>query len=189
LRSQNQVDRIECRRSTRIKNWNGVAGNGGDSNGGDGSIAGAACRRGGIKFSKKKLRKRKEELTNQECWEVVAEPARIAAARASKVISNLSQGLSNLLDLQTTSWIESMKSIVAGGLWLDENGAFITNSLQSLVVRCIELVTGLQFVTMINMLQLAVKTDRYINLSAFSAFLTVTKILQHHVCKQHQVSN
>ena len=171
--AQNQLDRLENRRSTRIRNRNGGDPYGGGSVGSGNPInLDPTCRRGGIKYAKRKMRKRTVQSKDncdggdgQERWEVAASPARAVSARASEVILNLSQGpVSNVADPQTRSWIDSMKMLVAARPWLDDNGVFTTNSLQSLVVRCrrsLELVAGLEFVTMINLLQLAVKTDRY----------------------------
>lgn len=58
-----------------------------------------------------------------------------------------------------------MRALVAGGAWEGENGAFVTDSLQSVVRRCqrsLEMATGLEFITMINMLQLAAKADWWV---------------------------
>jgi len=63
-----------------------------------------------------------------------------------------------------------MKALVEGREWKDENGAFVVNSMQSLITRCkrsLEMSAGLKFVTMVNMLHLAAKTDRYVLYESF----------------------
>lgn len=58
-----------------------------------------------------------------------------------------------------------MKTLVVGRTWEDENSALVTNSITSLVLRCkrsLQMSVGLEFVTMINMLQLAAKCDRQV---------------------------
>jgi hypothetical protein len=123
--------------------------------------------RGGTEPRKKKKKKKKQ--IDMPMWEEVATPAIASGATAdcaSELISILSQGAaSNLNDPSTLAWIDSMKTLVAGGSWADENSALVTNSLSSLVMRCkrsLEIVAGLEFMTIINMLQLAAKCGRYV---------------------------
>lgn len=174
--SQNQLERAGLRRSSRIEKLN----NGGPYGWGRGGHEGIGvgngdvrshnwtpeCRRGGEK-AKKAKKSKKGKLTRAQGgeWDVADEPAGTVDALAAEMVSNLSQGvLSSLSHASSQAWIESMKSLVEGQPWKDENGAFVVNSLQSLVVRCgrsLEMVAGQEFVTMINVMQLAAKIDRY----------------------------
>jgi hypothetical protein len=190
-RAQNQLDRLGTRRSNRIEKRNGQVpyGRGSGSEGGDAVAVGAApgnpiaynphCPRGGTKNKKKKKgKKRAANLDDEDRWDVVDTPAPPGAAlhaRASETISNLSHGIvTNLANSSTLEWIQSMKALVAGHNWAEENGAFVSNSLQSLVHRCkrsLEMVVGVDFVTMVNMVQLAAKTDRWVTPSYYFCFL------------------
>jgi hypothetical protein len=174
--SQNQLDRMGVRRSDRIENRRNVGPYNRANSVAVGAVPGPAanpdpeCNRGGV-ASKKKRRKKKQkkrQADDEEEWEVMSAPAHAATvgARASEAISNLSQGsMSNLSQPSSQQWILSMKRMVQGSNWTNENGAFITNSLLSLVNRCrrsVEIAVGVDFMTMINMIQLAAKSDRYI---------------------------
>jgi hypothetical protein len=172
---QNQLERADLRRSNRIQNrdrnngglygW-GTGGHEGIGLG-DGAVANhnwtPECRRGGQKAKKKKNAARGKK--GQGGWEVADVPSSETDDLASEMVSNISQGvLSNLSNTSAQAWIESMKALVEGQPWGDENGAFVMNSLQSLVSRCkrsMQMVVGLEFVMMINMVQLAAKVDRY----------------------------
>jgi hypothetical protein len=158
--SQNQDERNYQRRCNRIKNRVLTAPyiqtHGGDNHGDTKSQKQSRDKHGGTKSQK------------QSCWEVTGSPANTVAtnAEAFRVLASLCQGAaSNLEDSSSQEWIQSMKALVEGQRWIDENGAFVVNSLKSLVARCkqsLEMAAGVKFVTMINMLQLAAKTDRWV---------------------------
>jgi hypothetical protein len=173
---QNQLDRMGVRRSGRIENRRIMGPYHRENEVAVGAVPGPAlnpdqdCNRGGVasKKKRKKKKQKKRRADDDEEWEVMSAPACTATvgARASEAISNLSQGaMSNLSQPSSQEWIQSMKRMVQGSSWTDENGAFITNSLLSLVNRCrrsVEIAAGVDFVTMINMIQLAAKSDRYV---------------------------
>jgi hypothetical protein len=80
------------------------------------------------------------------------------------LVIKLCQGtIGNLESALTQEWIQSMKALVDGLGWEDENEAFATNSLEALATRCkrsLQIRTGVEFITMFNMLNLAAKTNR-----------------------------
>jgi hypothetical protein len=121
--------------------------------------------RGGTIHKKIKQKKRRDGDNERE-WEVRELPLRSSEAQAAEMISKLVCGFSgNTSDEETSMWITSMKEQVQGRPWEEENGAFITNSVGSLVMRCqrsLKMVVGVDFMTIVNMVQLAVKTDRYV---------------------------
>jgi hypothetical protein len=102
----------------------------------------------------------------QSDWEEANSPAVTANTVASETVTDLCQGsLSNLASASLQEWIRSMKALVEGKGWADENGAFVVNSIQSLVSRCkrsLEVAAGVEFVALINMVHLAAKTIRYV---------------------------
>ena len=160
------------RRSERIKNRTLLGpyvrnGADGDSGGGDGGgeRGGHAallhkCKCGGTKAKKKRTTR------TQNDWEVAPSPVTTANAVASETVTHLCQGsLSNLTSESSQEWIQSLKALVEGRGWADENGAFIVNSVESLVARCkrsLEVAVGVEFVALINMVHLAAKTIRYV---------------------------
>ena len=164
---ENQLERAYTRRSQRIQRSNNGGFYGSHSGVGDGNGVVAnhnqtrECGRGG-----RKAKKARNSSKGQRGWGVVDEPTGIVDNEAVEMVSNISQGeLSNISNASSQAWIQSMKALVEGRPWSEENGAFVINSLQSLVLRCkrsLEMVAGVEFVTMINMVQLAAKTDRYL---------------------------
>jgi hypothetical protein len=100
---------------------------------------------------------------SQKEWNVADKPTSTAGLEASEALSNLSQGaISNLAHTTSQEWIQSMKVMVEGLQWKGEI-ALAVNSIRSLVMRCkrsLAIAAGVEFVTMVNMLQLAAKADR-----------------------------
>jgi hypothetical protein len=80
--------------------------------------------------------KKGKRTEGEDSWDVNDTPAPAGAAlaaRASEAILNLSQGIAmNLTSSTALEWTESMKRLVVGHSWEGENGAFVTNTLQSL---------------------------------------------------------
>jgi hypothetical protein len=190
-RSQNADERISLRRSGRIETRNAkgpysnVMGGGGGGDGGGGGGGGGGdvvahhnwtpnCVRNGKKHKKTKRPAKRRGRDSGDIegsgWVQVSEPANTlsarVAARAAELVCSISQGfLSNVSHGSASEWIQSMKALIEGRPWDDENGAFVVDSMQSLVMRCqrsLNMVAGLEFVTMVNMLQLAAKTDSYV---------------------------
>ena len=176
--AQNQLDRAEVRKSKRAQARPG--GDGRKEANLDNILLQRQCQRGGVVHKKQRRVRGRQAQANvlpeegedmqpereveDERWELRQTPAYTVNARASEAISNLSTGaVSNLSDTSSWAWISSMKELVEGHGWTDENGAFFSNSLQSLINRCkrsLEVASGVEFITMMNMLQLAAKSDR-----------------------------
>ena len=168
--AQNQSDRAATRRSDRIEKRNDSSVYRTSTGRAEAINSDPNCPRGGTKRKKKK-KKNAGCLDHKEGrWEVtnlLSAATGDAASRASELLSFLSQGSSsNLDDSSSLAWINSMKTLVVGRTWEDENSALVTNSITSLVLRCkrsLQMSVGLEFITMINMLQLAAKCDRQVN--------------------------
>jgi hypothetical protein len=191
--SQNNDDERSRRQSKRIMEreargpysrvTGGGGGGGGDEDGNDLGAAAAHglrdCPRNGTKHKKKKGKQARRgqgrrgqgRISGEEeeqGWDETDSPAgnRNVEAEACEVVSRLSQGmLSNVSDASVSKWIQSLKALVEGRRWDHENGAFVLDSLESLLMRCqrsVEMTVGLEFVTMVNMLQLTAKTVWYV---------------------------
>lgn len=114
-------------------------------------------------------------------WQATATPAARAGRDAQAALSLLGQGCAasssnnaSTSNSAHSAWVSSMVSFVTADNWADEQRAFVDNSLSSLVKRCtrsIQLTVGLEFVTMVNFLQLATKVARYVSLSFLSLLL------------------
>lgn len=114
-----------------------------------------------------------ENVVAAAVWDALQEPAvrvaREACAALSLVTGGCALGSSNQAGSSDASgssdsaWIQGMMDFLTKDNWAEEQRAFIDNSLPSLVKRCtrsIQLSVGLEFVTMVNFLQLATKVDR-----------------------------
>ncbi len=83
---------------------------------------------------------------------------------AFQVLQLLSEGvLSNLHDPRCLDWIDHLRTYAGGMPYTRQHVAFASQSLEALVERCNrdeEMVATLDFIGMVNRLQLAVKVDR-----------------------------
>jgi hypothetical protein len=95
----------------------------------------------------------------------------------AKVLASLStQG--NLLSVETSTALDSqprdiieMRKMLSGESWKEIQVAFQVNSLENIILRCqgVERVeVGIQFISMVNFIQLAAKVERYV--CSFRAF-------------------
>jgi hypothetical protein len=171
--SQNQLERTQLRRSNRIERANNNGSPYGEGRSANRNVTlnktSDECSRGGQKAKKAKKGKKGGKGMQARAhvgeWDIANTPIDIADGEAAEMVSNISQGqLSNLSDASTHAWIKSMKALVGGAAWEDKNGAFVMDSLKSLILRCQrseEMVAGLDFVSMVNMIQLVAKTNRY----------------------------
>ena len=70
--------------------------------------------------------------------------------------------------------IVDMKNMLSGGSWKESQIAFQVNSLENIILRRLraeKLEVGIQFISMVNFIQLAAKVERYIySFKAFNCF-------------------
>ena len=95
------------------------------------------------------------------------------------ILATLSS-LGNLLAKETASGpqprsiIVEMKNMLSGDSWKESQTAFQVNSLENIILRCqrVEKVeVSVQFISMVNFIQLAAKVERYVySFKAFSCF-------------------
>jgi hypothetical protein len=82
--------------------------------------------------------------------------------------------LETALEPQPHSIIVDMKNMLSGDSWKESQTAFQVNSLENIILRCqrVEKVeVGVQFISMVNFIQLAAKVERYVySFKAFNCF-------------------
>lgn len=99
-------------------------------------------------------------------WQDSSTVANTMTVPAATIISAMGLAAGNDLSNANTgpvAWISAIQSLVKGESWAESSNAFLDNSVSSIVSRCqraVNMNIGLEFVLMINFIQLAAKVDR-----------------------------
>lgn len=97
-------------------------------------------------------------------WQESSTVANTVTVPAATIISAMALAAnSDLSNPGTVEWISALQSLVKGESWAESANAFLDNSVSSIISRCqraISMNIGLEFVLMVNFIQLAAKVDR-----------------------------
>ena len=67
------------------------------------------------------------------------------------------------ISMASQSVVNTLRSLLSGGLWLEEMNAFRVDSLDAIAARCLrteEMELGINFISMVNMIQFVAKIER-----------------------------
>lgn len=110
-------------------------------------------------------------------WEPNNSTSNSISPDVTNILSSIALNpLSNISNSSAQQWINTMKDFVNAASWSDACNAFFDNSMDSIVIRCqrsLELNIGLEFVTMMNFIQLVAKYHRYVSKSLGSYLLFI----------------